>query len=42
MVELDDKMLEWARDNAVISGLNEGVLSDIPKNARILTMDAVS
>ena len=42
MVELDDKMLEWSRENSVISGLNDGVLSDIPKNSKILTMDAVS
>lgn len=42
MVELDDKMLEWSRDNSVISGLNEGVLSEIPSHAKILAMDAVS
>jgi spermidine synthase len=42
MVELDEKMLEWSRENIIVSGLNEGILSDVPKNATILTMDAIS
>lgn len=42
MVELDDKMLEWARENTVISNLNEGVLENPPGNAKILTLDGVT
>lgn len=42
MVELDQKMLQWASENTVISQLNDRVLENPPKNARVLTMDAVS
>jgi spermidine synthase len=42
MVELDEKMLEWASQNTIISNLNEGSLTNVPAHARVLNMDAIS
>lgn len=42
MVELDEKMLEWARENTVISNLNQGVLENPPANVKIQAMDGVT
>jgi spermidine synthase len=42
MVELDEKMLEWASQNTIISNLNEGSLTNVPPNARVLVQDGIS
>lgn len=42
MVELDDKILEWASENTIISNLNDGVLTNVPENAKVLIQDGVS
>lgn len=42
MVELDDKILQWASENTIISNLNDGSLTNVPANAKILIQDGVS
>ncbi len=42
MVELDEKVLEWAAQNTIISKLNEGSLTNVPENAKVLVQDGVS
>ncbi len=41
-IELDPLMLQFARDNNVISGLNENILSNMPKNMEVKIEDAIS
>ncbi len=42
MVELDEGMLNWSRDNGVISQINKGALDNIPKNVHLIVGDGIT
>jgi predicted membrane-bound spermidine synthase len=42
MVELDEGMLAWSRENPVVSQLNGGVLNDIPSQYQLIIGDGIT